>query len=153
MVSLAGLGTLYGSVGLTVLLGLKSGLWSWGLVLGSGVGWVGFVAIYAAMLAISFFVRSTVASSATGIITLVLGILSSHRESVAATMNPGLGRWAFRALVMGVPRFDTLAWASANIAMGTPVDRPVLGKLLLACVIFSGAALSLATWKFERKDF
>jgi Cu-processing system permease protein len=153
VITLAGLGTLYGAVGLTVLLGLKSGLWSWGLVLGSGLGWVGFTSLYAAMLAVSFFVRSTVLASATGLITLVLGVLASHREGVASAVDTGLWRWAFRALVMPIPRFDTLAWASATIAMGQPVDRQVIGKLLLACLIFSGAALSIATWKFERKDF
>jgi Cu-processing system permease protein len=153
VVSLAALGTLYGAVGLTVLLGVKGGLWSWGLVLGSAIGWVGFCALYAAMLTVAFFVRSAAASAGAGLVVFVLGVFSSNRETVAAAISPGVGRWAFRALVMPFPRLVDLGTASAYIAMGRPVDTVTVVKLLVACFVFSASLLALATWRFERKDF
>lgn len=153
VMALAAASVLYGAVGLTVLMGLKSGLWSWGLVAGSLVGWVGFCALYAAMLMVTFFVRSAAAAAAAGLATLVLGILSSSREAVALALEPGLGRWLFRALVMPFPRLGTLGRTSGLIAMGSPIDALATGRLVLACVIFAAALLSVATWRFERKDF
>lgn len=153
VVVLAAAGTAYGSIGLTVLLGLKAGLWSWRLVVGSVIGWVGFCAIYAAMLAAAFFVRSAAASAGAGLVTLVMGILSSNRETVAAAINPGLGRWAFRGLVMPFPRLVDLAEASASYAMGKWPEPIPLVKLVVACFVFSAALLMVATWRFEKKDF
>ncbi len=153
VVALAAAGTLYGSLGLTVLMGLKSGLWSWGLVTGAGIGWVGFCAIYSAMLTVTFFVRSAAFSSAAGITTLILGILSSNREQIVAAMDPGAGRWAFRALVMPFPRLGDLGITSATIAMGKAVDLQVTARLLAACFVFAAGLLSLAVWRFERKDY
>jgi len=153
VLALAAAGVLYGSLGLTLLLGVKSGLWSWRLAQGSALGWVGFCAIYAAMLTTAFFVRSAAASAAAGIATLVLGVLSSNREAVAAAIEAGAGRWAFRVLVMPFPRLGDLGQASAYLAMGRPFDALVTFKLALGCLLFSGALLSVAAWWFERKDF
>jgi Cu-processing system permease protein len=153
VVVLAAAAVLYGSVGLTLLLGVKSGLWSWRLVQGSAIGWVGFAALYAAMLGTAFFVRSAAASAAAGIATLVLGVLASNREAVAAALSAGPGRWVFRALVMPFPRLGDLGLASAYLAMGRPVDAGVTARLLLGCLLFAAALLSVAAWRFDREDF
>jgi Cu-processing system permease protein len=153
VVALAALGTLYGAVGLTTLLGFKSGLWSARLVLGSAIGWAGFCGIYAAMLTVAFFVRSAAASAAAGFLTLILGIFSSNRETVAAALSPGPWRWVFRALVMPFPRLADLATASAHVALGRPVEAGTLARLVAACFLFAGSLLAVAAWRFERKDF
>lgn len=153
VLTLAAAGTLYGSVGLTVLLGLKSGLWSFRLVEGALLGWVGFCAIYSAMLTVVFFVRSSALSSAAGIATLIIGIFSSNRETVVAAIDSNAGRWLFRAVVMPFPRLADLGMASASLAMGRAIDWHTTGRLLAACFVFSGGLLSLAVWRFERKDY
>ena len=153
VMTLTAASVLYGAGGLTVLLGFKSGLWSWGLVAGSVIGWVGFAALYATMLMVAFFVRSAAASASAGLGTLVLGILASNREPLAMALEPGLGRWAFRAVVMPFPRLGDLGRTSALIAMGRPIDALATGRLMLACFVFSAALLSVATWRFEQGDF
>lgn len=153
VVSLAGLGTAYGAVGLTLVLGVKSGLWMWGLVQASALGWVGFCSIYAAMLATTFFVRSAAASSAAGIGTLVLGVVSSTREQIAHVLTPGPQRWLFRAVVMPIPRLADLSVLSSHVAMGLPVAPGTLVQSVAACAVFSAALLAIATWRFERRDF
>ncbi len=153
VLTLAAAGTVYGSLGLSLLLGFKSGLWSFRLVEGAFIGWVGFCAIYSAMITVVFFVRSAALSSAAGVATLIVGIFSSNRETVVAAIDSNVGRWCFRALVMPFPRLSDLGLASASVAMGRAVDWHVTGRLLVACFVFSAGLLSLAVWRFERKDY
>jgi len=153
VVTLAALGTLYGAGGLTVLLGVKTGVWNVKLLLGSAVGWVGFCALYAVMLTSTFFVRSAALSGALGVVTLILGVVASFRESIAVAMNPGLGRTLFSWAMLPIPRLGTLATVSADLAASTPIDTNMVSRLLVGCFIFSGALLSVAAWRFERKDF
>lgn len=153
VVVLAALGVLYGAGGLTVLLGVKTGLWNERLLLGSLVGWVGFCALYAVMLTTNFFARSAALSGALGVVTLILGVVASFRESIAVTMTPGFGRELFSWAMLPLPRLGTLATVSARIAAAEPIEGDVLSRLLVGCFIFSAALLSLAAWRFERKDF
>lgn len=153
VIALAALGVLYGAGGLTVLLGVKTGLWNERLLLGSLVGWVGFCALYAVMLTTNFFARSAALSGALGVVTLILGVVASFRESIAVTMTPGLGRELFSWAMLPIPRLGTLATVSSRIAAAEPLEGDVVTRLLVGCFIFSAALLSVAAWRFERKDF
>jgi Cu-processing system permease protein len=117
------------------------------------VGWVGFCALYAAMLTSAFFVRSAAVSAATGIVTLALGIVASQRDAIAAVIEPGVRREVFRWAVVPFPRLSALATASARLAADQPIDSGNLARLLAGALIFSAALLSVASWRFERKDF
>lgn len=153
VVVLAALGVVYGAGGLTVLLGVKTGMWNERLLLGSLVGWVGFCALYAVMLTTNFFARSAALSGALGVVTLILGVVASFRESIAVTMTPGFGRELFSWAMLPIPRLGTLATVSARIAAAEPIDGDVVSRLIVGCFIFSAALLSVAAWRFERKDF
>lgn len=153
VITLAALGVLYGAGGLTVLLGIKTGVWNWMLVLGGIVGWCGFCSLYAVMLSANLFVRSAALSGALGVGTLIVGIFASFRESIAVTMEPGFGRTLFKWAMLPVPRFATLATVSAHLAASEPVNVDMVTRLLVGCFIFSAALLSVAAWRFERKDF
>ena len=153
VVTLAALGVAYGAGGLTVLLGVKTGIWNFKLLLGSAVGWLGFCALYSVMLTANFFVRSAALSGALGILTLILGVVASFRESIAAAMNPGVGRELFSWAMLPFPRLGTLATVSAELSASMPLDGAMVGRLLGGCVVFSVALLSVAAWRFERKDF
>ena len=153
VITLAALGILYGAGGLTVLLGVKTGVWNAKLLVGSVVGWVGFCALYAVMLTANFFVRSGALSGALAVGTLILGVIASFRESIAVTMNPGVGRELFSWAMLPIPRLGTLATVSARLAASEEVDGDMVTRLLLGCFIFSAALLSVAAWRFERKDF
>lgn len=153
VVTLAALAVLYGAGGLTVLLGVKTGVWNARLLLGSAVDWVGFCALYAVMLTANFFVRSAALSGALAVATLILGVVASFRESIAVAMNPGLGREIFSWAMLPIPRLGTLATVSARLAASEPLEGEMVARLLAGCFIFSAALLSVAAWRFERKDF
>ncbi|MFO0601048.1 MAG: hypothetical protein U0228_37410 [Myxococcaceae bacterium] len=153
VVILAAAGSFYGAGGLTFLLGVKTGVWNFQLLTGSAIGWVGFCALYAVMLTSSFFVRSAALSGALGVVTLILGVIASFRETIAVAMNDGLGRTLFSYAMLPIPRLGTLATVSAHFAAGDVVDGNMVSRLLGGCFIFSVALLSVAAWRFERKDF
>lgn len=153
VITLAALGVLYGAGGLTVLLGIKTGVWNFRLLIGSGVGWVGFCALYAVMLTTNFFVRSAALSGALGVATLILGVVASFRESIAVAMEAGIGRELFSWAMLPIPRLGTLATVSAHLASSQAVEGEMVSRLLAGCFIFSAALLSVAAWRFERKDF
>lgn len=153
VVALAAMGVLYGAGGLTILLGVKTGVWNVKLLIGSGVGWVGFCALYAVMLTSNFFVRSAALSGALGVVTLILGVIASFRESIAVAMTAGLGRELFSWAMLPLPRLGTLATVSARLAASEPIEGELVGRLLAGCFIFSAALLSVAAYRFERKDF
>jgi Cu-processing system permease protein len=146
-------GILYGAVGLTLLLGTKTGLWSHTLILGSAIGLVGFAALYAVMLCVAFFVRSAAVSGAAGVLTLVLGVLASFRETLASLMEPGVGRTLFSWVMVPLPRLGSLATVSARIAAEQSLDGEVISRLVAGCGLFAVAMLALAAWRFDRMDF
>lgn len=146
------LGVAYGAAGLTVLLGAKTGLWSATLLLGSTVGLVGFGAIYAVMMCVTFFVRSAAVSGAAGVLTLILGVLASFRESLATLMEPGVGRTLFSWVMLPMPRLGTLATVSARIAAAQALEPEVVSRMLLGTGVFTFALLAVAAWRFERMD-
>ncbi len=143
----------YGALGLTVLLGVKTGAWSGSLLVGAGIGWCGFCALYAAMLTSAFFVRSAALSAATGVATLILGVLSSYREDVGDVMSQGINREVFKAAMLPFPRLALLANASAHFAAGQPMQVEVIVRLILGAFVFAAALLSIAAWRFERSDY
>lgn len=151
--ALAAAGTLYGALGLTLLLGLKAGAWSAQLLVGAAIGWVGFCALYSVMLTAAFFVRSAAVSGSLGVATLVLGVFASFREPIAKVIEPGVGRALFEWAMLPIPRLASLATAAARVAAEQPLEGETVARLIAGCFIFSAALLSVAAWRFEHRDF
>jgi Cu-processing system permease protein len=151
MLALAG--ALYGSAGLTLLLGLKAGLWTVGPVLAALLAGVTFAAIYAVMLTAALFVRSAALSAALGSGMLLLGIIAGYRAQISVLLEPGFSRMAFRAMTALIPRVSALADASVALAASSAVELPSLWSLLAGVVLFGMGALAVGVWRFEEGDF
>lgn len=145
--------TAYGALGVTVVFGFKTGFWTLSLLAGSLLGVVGFCALYAAMLTTAFFVRSAAASSAVGILLLVVGIVASNRESIETSLEEGLGREAFHYGIQVFPRLGHLAMQCIRLAGDESFDGAATARLVAGTLIFSMGLLAIAGWRFERKDF
>ncbi len=145
--------TAYGAVGITVVFGLKTSVWTWALLAGSLLGVVGFCALYAAMLTSALFVRSAAASASVGLFTLLMGILASLREEIERTLEPGLGRALFHWGVQPFPRLLKLAAQCIYLAGGRDFDGHLTTRLVASALVFSLGMLAVAAWRFERKDF
>ncbi len=142
---------LYGSVGFTLVLCYKSGVWTAWPVVGSLLACAGFGAVYAVMLTTSLFVRSAALSAAAGAITALLGIIAGYRQAVSEVFS-GAAHSVFLAMTAGLPRISTLANRAAEISSGAPLEASLV-RPLVGTVLFTAALISLGVFHFERKDF
>jgi Cu-processing system permease protein len=150
---LAIIASAYGAGGLTLILGVKTGVWTARPLLAALLGTVSFAAIYAAMLAAALFVRSTALSAAVGGLVFVAGIVAGFRAQIAPMFEAGAGRASFEVVTLALPRVSTLANTSAALAGSEAIDPRGLALLLTGFLVFGLAALALGVWRFEQKDF
>jgi ABC-type transport system involved in multi-copper enzyme maturation permease subunit len=145
--------SVYGALGVTLLVGVKTGLWNTHLLQSALLGWVAFSTLYSVMLLANLVVRGAAVSGAAFAVTFLLGILASFQQSIAAAINPGVGRTLFVWLVAPFPRLGQVAILGAHLASGDTLPPYELSRLLSGCAVFAIAVLLLAVWRFEDKDF
>ncbi len=150
---LASCGALYGAGGASLILGVKTGVWTVRPLIAALLASVTFSAIYGAMLATAVFARSSALSAAVGASLYVAGIVAGYRDELLAVFEPGVGREAFAGITMLLPRVSAIANTAAEIAASQPIDFAVLGSLLAGLAVFGLAMLALAVWRFEGRDF
>ena len=153
VIALSLIGALYGTGGLTIILGVKTGYWTPRLIVAGLLASLSFASIYAAMLSAALFVRSAPLAGAVGGFLLAAGIAAGHRAELAALFEPGAGRWLFEVVTAPLPRLSAIAEAAGDLAATRAVDLPALARLLTGQVVFGLAAFALGVWRFERKDF
>jgi Cu-processing system permease protein len=150
---LALLSSLYGAAGLTIMLGVKARLWTWGPILAALIASVCFASIYAAMITTALFARSAAVSAGVGFALFVGGIFAGTRTQMGDLLEEGLGRTAFMAVTLPLPRLSALATASANLAASMPLEIRSLWGLLGGVFVFGLGLLALGIYRFEQKDF
>ncbi|MBU8894489.1 ABC transporter permease [Corallococcus sp. M34] len=146
-------GTVYGAGGLTLIFGVKTGYWTLGPLIAGVLACVGFAAVYAVMLTTATFVRSAALCAAAGGLFLVGGIIAGFRQQLSRFFEAGLGRNAFEAVTLLLPRLSALAMAAADLAASTPPQIRSLGLLLVGVFVFGLGALVVGFWRFEGKDY
>lgn len=145
-------GTLYGALGFTLVLCIKSEVWSLLPVVGALLACVAFSAIYGVMLATAVLARSAALSAAAGGATFVIGILASFRSDLA-TMLHGAFSPVFLFVTSPFPRFANLATLAGELATGGAVDANGAARLIVGTLTFALACVALAAWEFERRDY
>jgi len=144
---------LYGAGGLTLLLGVKTGLWTGRPLVAGLLSSASFAAIYAAMLTVALWARSAAVSAAIGFLVFISGIAAGNRHALIPMFEPGVGRAIFSGYTLLFPRISSLGSAAASIASSQALEVQSLGSLLLGTLVFGAAVLSLGAWRFEQKDF
>jgi Cu-processing system permease protein len=153
VLALATMSALYGASGLCVLLGVKTGVWTFRPVLAALLTSVSFATIYAGMLLSALFVRSAALSAAVGGGLFVLGIVAGQRDRLLVAWNEGVSRTVFAAVTALLPRVSTLGKLAADLAGGRAVATAASTGLVAGFLVFVLAMLALAVWVFERKDY
>jgi len=146
------LAALYGAGGLALILGIKSGFWTAGPLFAALLAGLSFSAIYAAMLAVSLWVRSAALSAAAGFVVFFAGIAAGYRHALLELFQPGPGQEVFRFLTAGLPRISALGHDAAAIAASQPLEWTPLLLNVAGALVFALACLALATWRFEGRD-
>jgi Cu-processing system permease protein len=153
VLALAILTAVYGAGGVCVLLGVKTGVWTFRPVLAAVLMSVGFATIYAGMLVTALLVRSAALSAAVGGVLFILGIVAGQRDRILTAWDEGVTRTVFAFITGLLPRLSTLGKFAAELAGGQAVGWGGFVALLSGFVLFVLGALALAAWIFERKDY
>jgi ABC-type transport system involved in multi-copper enzyme maturation permease subunit len=146
-------GSVYAAGGLALILGAKTGVWTWHPLLAAALAALGFGTVYSGMLLSAVFVRSAAVSAGVGALLLMAGILAGYRQPILSSMHAGVARWAFATWTSVMPALSKLADVAADVAAARPVSLPQLAGVLVGCCLFAAAMLALAAWHFEGKDF
>jgi len=146
-------GTLYGTTGLVLIFGVKTGYWTVGPLVAGLMACVGFAAVYAVMLTMATLVRSAALCAAAGFAVLVGGIIAGHRQDIAKAFEEGVSRSLFQAVTLVLPRLSALAEAAGDMAASLPLEVRSLGTLLVGVFVFGLGALVVGFWRFEGKDY
>ena len=153
VMTLAVLAALYGSLGLVLIIGVKTGHWTAGPVISALLACVSFAAVYAVMLTSATLVRSPALCAGMGSLTLVLGVLAGYRTKIAPYIEAGVMRESFQAVTLVLPRLSALASAGMDLAASVPLKVQSLPMLLGGVLVFGLGVLSLGFWWFEGKDY
>jgi Cu-processing system permease protein len=153
VLALAIVTAVYGAGGVCVLLGVKTGVWTFRPVLAAVLMSVGFATIYAGMLVTALLVRSAALSAAVGGVLFILGIVAGQRDRILTAWDEGVTRTVFAFITGLLPRLSTLGKFAAELAGGQAVGWGGFVALLAGFVLFVLGALALAAWIFERKDY
>jgi hypothetical protein len=153
VLALALAGAVYASAGLVLVLGAKTGVWTFWPVVSAVLAAAAFGSVYAGMLAVTVWVRSAALSAAAGALLIVLGLLATHRRAILDLMGQGLGRLLFAGMTAVVPPLGKLANAAAALASSGPLAPGGLVRLLAGTMAFAAALLAVAVWRFDRRDF
>jgi ABC-type transport system involved in multi-copper enzyme maturation permease subunit len=150
VLGIAVLGALYAGVVLTLVLGLKSGVWSLAIFAGGATACVGFAATYGLMLASTTLVRSSALAAAVGCGLFFAGAVLPRPE-LAALFDAGVGRDVFSACVSVLPRYYLLGRLS-GVAIGHGELTTDMLRAAAGALVFAAACVTFAIWQFERKD-
>lgn len=147
------IGCLYGTVGLTLILGVKTAYWTSNLIVAGLFAIASFSTIYAAMLTSALFVRSASFTTVVGACLFILGIVAGHRNEMSGLFEPGVSRTLFEWITAPLPRISQIGLLAGNVARAAEIDWGLLVRLLLSQTVFGAALFVFGVWLFERKEF
>jgi ABC-2 type transport system permease protein len=146
-------GALYGGVGLSLVIWVKTGVLGWGPVASAACAAVGFTGVYAAMTLSAVLVRSAALSGVAGGLVFLAGVVAGYRIELAPLFSAGPSRAAFLVVTAPLPRLSTLSSVGDRVAAAAQLQLAPVVALMGGTLSFALALLVIAVVVFERRDF
>lgn len=143
----------YGAAGFTLISGVKSQVWSWGLLYAGGIACLSFATLYSVMLGVSIVSSSAALAALGGWALFILGVVASFRQSILESMERPFAVFVFKGVTALVPRFEAIADQAAGIAAGRDIPFRDFVALNGSCLLICVAFLLIAIFLFEQKDY
>jgi Cu-processing system permease protein len=144
-------GASYAALLFTLLLGVKTGIYSLAMPATALAAVLAFSAVYGLMLLSASYVRSAALAGLLGA-GLFVACLTLTLPEVAAGFDPGWKRTTYQALTAPLPRLTILARAGLMAAGLEPLTAGVW-RAALSAPIFGLACVLLCVRRLERRDF
>ena len=141
----------YAGLLFTLLLGLKTDIYSLALPIAALSAVLAFSAVYGLMLLTASYVRSAAVSGLLGS-ALFIACLTLTLPEVAVAFDAGWKRVTYQVLTAPLPRLWLLGQAGSVIA-GFESFTPGLVRAALSGPIFGFACVLLCVRRIERRDF
>lgn len=146
-------GALYGAGGFTLILGLKTSVWTTGPIVAALFAIAAFVAVYGPMLAAAVFVRSVSLSAIVGIAVLIGGIFAGMRATAMVGIEAGWARTTFMAVTAALPRLSQIGIYASAVGASQDVTSGDVVRHVAGAALFGLGTLAIGIWHLERKDF
>jgi len=120
---------------------------------GSAVGQLmRMVVLLALTLLVASFSKTQLFTSAVGFALWAMCHLQSIAQNAVDRSTAGPGRWAAKALALGVPDFQLFDFTGAIVSVGE-FHWAVVGRLVIFTVTYTAAITCLAAFGFRRREF
>jgi Cu-processing system permease protein len=123
----------------SIVLFIKAELFTFAPLAGALAAFIGFMTLYAQMLAVAAFARSAALSAGAAFVLYGVGLATSDRALVLSLIKNGFTRELVGVLIGPLPRFGVLGNYGKDVAM----QAPILWSELLPVV---GGTLALAAF-------
>jgi Cu-processing system permease protein len=142
--------SLYGATLVTLLLGMKSGVWSPAVFGAALAAATSFSAIYGLMLLSAVLVRSAALASALGGMLWLAGSVLTQR-GLSKAFDPGWTRETFVWATAWLPRFPLIGRLSMVLGGYEALTLDHV-RAAVAATVLGLSCVALAIWHMERQD-
>jgi Cu-processing system permease protein len=137
----------------SAVLFIKAELFTLAPLAGALSAMIGFMTLYAVMLAVAAVARSAALSAGSAFILFVGGIATSDRALVVSLIRSGFTRDLVAILIGPLPRLRVLLEFGGDVAMKHPLRYAELLPAVGGCLALAGFALLVACTVVQIKDY
>jgi Cu-processing system permease protein len=139
--------------GVSAVLFAKAKFVSFAPAAGAAMAFIGFCAIYAAMLAVGALFRSPALSAGTGLVVYALGIASAQKNTLLMATTNKVVRVVVEGILTPLPNLPALADVGAGVAVGETVALTAALPVVGGAFAFAAFGVLVACAVVQSKDY
>jgi Cu-processing system permease protein len=137
----------------SVVLFVKAELFTFAPLAGALAAFIGFMTLYAQMLAVAAFARSAALSAGAAFVLYGVGLATSDRALVLSLIKNGFTRELVGVLIGPMPRFAVLGNYGKDVAMQAPILWGELIPVVGGTLALAAFCVAVACTIVQMKDY